>query len=155
VVASGAKSVLDVRATVEVLETLGVPVLAYRTDRFPQFYGSPSEGLPAPGRVDHPGEAAEVCRTAWRTLGCSTGVLLANPCPGEHGLEEAEIEALVADAEAEARRRGITGGARTPHVLGAIASGTGGRAVDANIALLAANARLAAAVAEALCTVDR
>jgi pseudouridine-5'-phosphate glycosidase len=155
VVASGAKSVLDVPATVEVLETLGVPVIAYRTDRFPQFYGSPAEGLPAPRRVETGEEVAEGCQTHWRTLGCSTGVLLANPVPTGHGLEEAEIEPLVAEAEAEARRRGITGGARTPHLLSAVASGTGGRAVDANIALLAANARLAAAVAEALCTTDR
>ena len=155
VVASGAKSVLDVPATVEALEALGVPVIAYRTNRFPQFYSSPAEGLPAPRRLDDAGHVAEVCRTLWRTLGCSTGVLLANPAPAAYGLEEAEIEALVAEAEAEARRRGIAGGARTPHVLSAVASGTGGRAVDANIALLAANARLAAAVAEALCTARR
>ncbi|MHC5007624.1 MAG: pseudouridine-5'-phosphate glycosidase [Planctomycetota bacterium] len=155
VVASGAKSMLDVPATVEVLETLGIPVIGYRADRFPRFYGSPAEGLPAPRRVENAQEVAEVCQTHWRTLGCSTGVLLASPPPGGQGLEEAEIEPLVAEAEAEARRRGITGGARTPYVLSAVASGTGGRAVDANIALLAANARLAAAVAEALCTMGR
>jgi pseudouridine-5'-phosphate glycosidase len=154
VVASGVKSVLDVSATVEVLETLGVPVMAYQTDRFPQFYGSPSEGLPVTRRVESAEDAAGVCQTHWGTLGCSTGVLLANPCPVGLGLVEAEIEPLVAEAEAEARRRGINGGARTPHLLAAVASGTGGRAVDANIALLAANARLASQVARALCTTE-
>jgi pseudouridine-5'-phosphate glycosidase len=155
VVASGAKALLDVGATLEALEALGVPVMAYRTSRFPQFYGSPTEGLPAPRQVDDPREAAEVCRALWGTLGCSTGVLLANPVPPRYGLDEAEIEPLVAEAEAEARRLGIAGTDRTPHVLAAIASATAGRAVEANIALLAANARLAAAVAGALCAKGR
>jgi pseudouridine-5'-phosphate glycosidase len=151
VVATGAKSVLDVPATLEALETLGVPVLAYRTDRFPQFYGPPMAEGAAPRRVEDEQQAADVCWTHWGALGCSTGVLLANPFPGDRWLDEAEIEPLVAEAEAEARRRGIAGAGRTPFVLGAVASATGGRSVDANIALLAANARLAAGVAAALC----
>jgi pseudouridine-5'-phosphate glycosidase len=151
VVASGAKSLLDVPATLEALEALGVPVIAYRTSLFPRFYASPTEELPAPRRLDDREQVAAVCRTLWSTLGCSTGVLLANPVPGHLGLDEADIEPLVAEGEAEASRRGLTGGARTPHVLGAVAAGTGGRAVEANVAVLAANARLAAEVAAALC----
>jgi pseudouridine-5'-phosphate glycosidase len=155
VVASGAKALLDVGATLEALEALGVPVMAYRTSRFPRFYAGPSEGLPAPCRVDDAREVAEVCQTLWGTLGCSTGVLLANRVPPGHGLDEAEIEPLMAEAEAEARRLGIAGKDRTPHVLAAVASATEGRAVEANIALLAANARLGAAVAGALCAPGR
>jgi pseudouridine-5'-phosphate glycosidase len=155
VVATGAKSVLDVPATLEALEALGVPVIAYRTSRFPQFYGNPTEGLPAPRQLDDGKDVAKVCWTLWSTLGSSAGVLLANRVPGGHGLDEAEIEPLVAEAEAEARRLGICGAARTPYVLGAVASRTGGRAVEANIALLAANARLAAGMAEALCAGGR
>jgi pseudouridine-5'-phosphate glycosidase len=150
VVASGVKSVLDVAATLEALEAFGIPVAAYRTDRFPGFYARSIGGLAAPARIDDPAQAARVCRTHWGTLGCPSGVLLANPVPEGLGLGVAETEPLVAEAEAEARGRGIDAGKRTPFVLNFIATRTGGRAVDANIALLAANARLAAEVAGAL-----
>jgi pseudouridine-5'-phosphate glycosidase len=150
VVASGVKSVLDVAATLEALEALGIPVVAYGTGRFPGFYARSIGGLIAPARVENEAEAAAVCRTHWGPLGCSTGVLLANPVPQGLGLGVAEIEPLVAEAEAEASGRGIDAGKRTPFVLDFIASRTGGRAVEANIALLASNARLAATVSAAL-----
>jgi pseudouridine-5'-phosphate glycosidase len=150
VVASGAKSILDVPATLEALEALGIPVIAYGTARFPLFYGSPTGGPAAPRRLDDPAAVAEVCRTHWRTLGCRGGLLVANPVPEGHGLDQAEIEQAVAEAEAEARQRGVSGGDRTPYLLSAIISRTGGRALDANVALLAGNARLAGSVAAAL-----
>jgi pseudouridine-5'-phosphate glycosidase len=150
VVASGVKSVLDVGATLEALEALGIPVVAFGTSRFPGFYARSIGGLSAPARVEDAAQAAAVCRTHWGPLGCSTGVLLANPVPDGLGLGVAEIEPLVAEAEAEARGRGIDAGKRTPFVLDFIASRTDGRAVEANIALLASNARLAAMVAAAL-----
>jgi pseudouridine-5'-phosphate glycosidase len=151
VIASGVKAVLDVPASLEALEALAVPVIAFGTDRFPQFYGSGSDELPAPGRLDDARAVAELCRTHWETLGRRTGVLVANPVPEPYEIEQAELDRLVAEVDARARpRRGPTGPQRTPWLLGTLAGRTGGRVVDANVALLVSNARLAARVAGAL-----
>ncbi|MHC4414089.1 MAG: pseudouridine-5'-phosphate glycosidase [Planctomycetota bacterium] len=150
VISSGVKSVLDVAATVEALEALAVPVVAFGTDRFPQFYSRGSDELRAPGRLDDPAAVAAMCRTHWETLRSTGGILVANPVPEELGLDPAEIERHVTAAYAEAQRLGITGEERTPHLLAVVMARTEGRAMDANVGLLVENARLAARVATAL-----
>ena len=151
VVASGVKSVLDAAATLEALETLGVPVIGFGTDQLPQFYSGGSDELRAPRRLDAPEGIAELCRAHWETLGASGGILVANPPPEPYRLDAAETDRLVVAAETEARRQGITGGRRTPYLLAAVMAGTD-RALEANVALLVANARLAAGVAAVLAT---
>ncbi len=148
VVCSGCKSILDIGRTLEVLETQGVPVLGYRTDRFPAFFARDS-GCAVEHRCDTPEAVAAVIR-AQRALGMPGGVLVANPVPAEHALPEAEIEAVIARAVAEAETAGIGGKAATPFLLRRIVELTGGRSLDANIALVRHNARLAAAIAVAL-----
>ena len=145
VVCSGPKATVDVAATYEALETLGVAVWAFRTDHLPCCYSWPTQPLRAPVRLEDPAQVAAACRAQW-TLGLARGALLANPPPPGTALEPAEIEAVLTRAEAAAG----PGGDRTPHLLAAVDAATGGRAVTANVALLEANARLAAEVAVAL-----
>jgi pseudouridine-5'-phosphate glycosidase len=141
VVSSGVKSLLDVPATLELLETLGVPVLGWRTETVPLFY-SAEGGPPAPVRVDSAAEAAAIARAHW-SLGRG-GLLLARPSE-----ESLEVEPLLEGALAEARSRGVTGPAVTPFVLEQIHRETGGESVRVNKRLIADNARLAAEVAVA------
>lgn len=148
VVCAGAKAVLDLRRTVEALETLGVTVLGYRTDQFPAFYSATS-GLPVPARVETPAEAAAVLSARLR-LGLDGAVLLTVPPPAAVALPAAEIEAALEGALAEAARRGVRGPALTPFLLQAVAAATGGRSLAANVALLRQNARTAAEAAVAL-----
>jgi pseudouridine-5'-phosphate glycosidase len=148
VVCAGAKAILDLPRTLEVLETAGVPVLGWRTDELPAFYAS-SSGLPVTARVESAQEVAAIARTAWK-LGTSAGLLIGVPPPVGTTLESAVVERAVADALGEAERRGISGAAVTPFLLGAIAETTGGESVDANLALLENNARVAAEIAVAL-----
>jgi len=140
VVASGAKSLLDVPATAEALETLGVPVLGYRTDELPLFYTA-AGGPPVSARVDSPDEAAQVARTHWELGGA--GLLLARP-PDE-SLDD--VEPFFEEALAAARSEGISGPATTPFVLARVHELSGGRTSEANKALVLGNARLAAQVA--------
>ena len=142
VVAAGAKSLLDVPATGEVLETLGVPVLGYRTDELPLFY-SASGGPPVSARVESADEAARVALAHWELGG--GGLLLGRP-PDE-SLDD--VEPLIEEGLAEARRRGVTGQAVTPFVLSFLHERSGGRTLTANKELVAANAGLAAEVAVA------
>jgi len=160
VVSSGAKVILDLPRTVEILETMGVPVVGYRTTEFPAFYSQES-GLPLHHRVETPEEAARLL-AIHRELGqlkrgAQPGMLIVNPPPVEKALPRGEVEALVADAIRKAEARGISGKAVTPFLLGQLAQTSGGRTLEANIALLIANARLAAqiAVAYSLGTGDR
>lgn len=146
VVCAGTKAICDVARTLEVLDTAGVPVLAYGTDVFPNFYARES-GIPAPRRVDTPTAAADVFR-ARRALGQSGGVLVAQPIPAGDALAASEVDAAV--AEAIRRARGVRGAALTPALLAALAEITDGRTLRANLALLRANAALAAAIAQAL-----
>ncbi|PWE33171.1 pseudouridine-5-phosphate glycosidase [Maritimibacter sp. 55A14] len=145
VVAAGAKAILDLPKTLEVLETLGVPVICHGSDEFPAFWSRRS-GLPAPARMD---SAAEIARAhALRAaLGLPGGQLVANPIPPEAEIPLEELAPLIARAQREAEAEGIRGKAVTPFLLARLFELTEGRSLEANIALLLNNARLAAAIA--------
>jgi len=143
VVAAGVKSILDVPATAEVLETLGIPTLGWRTDELPLFYAA--RGGPAvSARVDTVEEAARVAQTHWR-LDRHTALLLARPA--DEGLDD--LEPLIEKAVAAATERGVSGQAVTPFVLAYLHEHTGGRTVAVNKRLIIDNAGLAAEVAVA------
>jgi pseudouridine-5'-phosphate glycosidase len=142
VVSSGVKSLLDVPATAELLETLGVPVLGFRTDTVPLFY-SAHGGPPVSARVDSPGEAAEVAWAHWQLGG--GGLLLVRP-PDE-SLED--VEPLIASALNAAEVEGVHGQAVTPFLLAYLHRASSGRTLHANRELILGNARLAGAVAVA------
>lgn len=144
VVCSGMKSILNIAATLEVLESHSVPVLGYRTDDFPAFYLR-SSGLPVPHRVDDPAGAAAVV-TAHRRFATS-GVLLANPVPAAFELDTALHDRLLAEGLALLRSRRVHGGDVTPVLLEHFHTASGGASLDTNEALVLANAELAAAVA--------
>ena len=147
VVCAGVKSILDIAATLERLETLSVPVLGYRTDPMPGFYVRDA-GLPVPWRVDSPDEVADVMR-ARDALGLPQGLVLAQPVDGRDEMDAALHERTLTDGLAEVERRGITGKDVTPFLLGWFHEHTGGASLAANVALVLANAELAAAVAAA------
>lgn len=148
VVSAGAKAILDLSATLQALETRGVPVIGFGIDEFPAFY-SRTSGFAVDARVDTPAEAAQVI-AAHRANPHAGGLLLANPIPPEHALEADEIADAIARAQTDAAAQGIRGREVTPFLLGAIERHTGSRSLEANIALLESNARLAAQVAKAL-----
>jgi pseudouridine-5'-phosphate glycosidase len=143
VVCSGVKSLLDVTATVELLETLGVPLLGWRSDTLPLFYRE-FGGPPVPGRVESAEEAARIARTHWQ-LGRRTALVLAQP-PVE-SLDD--VEPLIDAALAAADDEGVAGGAVTPFVLSYLHRESGGRTLAVNKRLVADNAALAAEVAVA------
>jgi pseudouridine-5'-phosphate glycosidase len=145
VVAAGPKALLDLPKTLEMLETLGVPVVCYRSDEFPAFW-SRSSGLPAPIRLDAAKDIAEFLR-AREALGLDGGVLVANPVPAEAEIPAAEIAGHIETALREAAAAGIAGKAVTPFLLDAIYRSTGGRSLLTNIALVKNNVRLAAEIA--------
>jgi pseudouridine-5'-phosphate glycosidase len=147
VVCAGAKALLDLPKTLEVLETRGVPVICYRSDEFPAFW-SRSSGLPAPLRLDTPGEIADAIRVQ-RALGYASGTLIANPVDAAHEIPAADIGAHIEAAVAAAAAAGITGKAVTPFLLDDLLRRTGGASLTTNIALIKSNARLAAAIAVA------
>jgi len=147
VVCSGVKSVLDVAATLEVLEARSVPVLGYRTDDFPAFYLR-SSGHPVPWRVDDPGVVAATVR-AHREHSTS-GMVLANPVAPEHEMERALHDRLLAEGLDRVRESGTRGGDVTPVLLAHFHAASGGASVTTNEALVLANAILAAQVAVAL-----
>lgn len=148
VVASGAKAILDLPKTLEVLETLGVPVIAFGQDALPAFWSRES-GLAAPLRLDDPAAIAHAHRMRAR-LGLPGGQLVANPIPAAAEIPAAEIAPHIAAALAAAQAESIAAKAVTPFLLSEIGRGTGGRALAANIALVRNNARLAARIAIAL-----
>jgi len=148
VVAAGAKAILDLPKTLEVLETLGVPVIAYGQDEFPAFW-SRSSGLPAPLRMDSAAEIAAAHALKAR-LGLKGGQLVANPILEADELPRAAILPHIEGALAEAEAKGIAAKAVTPFLLQRIFELTGGRSLEANIALVLNNARLAAGIARAL-----
>ena len=147
VVSAGVKSILDIGLTLEMLETLGVPVLGYRTDHFPAFYTRGS-GYDAPLRVDSPGEVAAVMR-ARDELGLACGISVANPIPAEDEIPRERIDAIIERALADAAARRLSGKDLTPYLLARIVEITGGDSLRANIALVRHNARLGAEIAEA------
>ncbi len=148
VVCAGAKAILDIAKTLEVLETLGVPVLTYGTDRFPAFWSRDS-GLTSPLRLDHPQQIADFMRIR-KQLGQSGGVVIANPVPEEAEIDRQTLEPLISRALTEARAAGIGGKAVTPFLLQRIFELTEGRSLETNIALVMNNAVLAARIAAEL-----
>lgn len=148
VVSSGAKSILDLAATLEMLETRRVPVVGFGIDELPGFY-STSTGLRLAHRVDGPEEAAEAIR-AHRSLPGAGGILIVQPPPAELALDAAEVDAWVADALRDAEANGVRGGAVTPHLLGYLARASGGRTLSVNVGLIVNNARTAGGIALAL-----
>ena len=147
VVSAGAKAVLDLPRTVEMLETLGVPVLGYGTDEFPAFYRR-SSGLPVDRRYDSINELASAVRLHL-SLGFGTGVLIANPIPIADQMPSELYDRALHAALAEAETRGLRGRAVTPFLLDRIHAATGGESVRVNVALLRHNAQVAAALAVA------
>jgi pseudouridine-5'-phosphate glycosidase len=152
VISAGVKSILDIGLTLEVLETLGVPVLGYRTDDFPAFYTRTS-GYAAPLRVDSAAEIADLMRVK-DELGppgrpSAGGISVANPIPSEDEIPHEEIDAIIEQALGDLDRLGITGKDTTPYLLGRIVEITGGASLTANIALVRNNAHLGAQVAAA------
>ncbi|MDY3556209.1 pseudouridine-5'-phosphate glycosidase [Gemmata sp. JC717] len=148
VVCSGAKSILHLPRTIEILETLGVPVVGYRTDTFPAFYvGDHAPPLPVSARVDSPGEAADLFAAHVRMGGA--GAVLAQPCPADVAVPAEEFDRWLTEASREAGAAGVTGAKVTPFLLSRLAALSGGRTLAANQALIVANARLAAEVAAA------
>ena len=148
VVCSGPKSILDLGLTREVLETQGVPVVGYGTDKMPAFF-SRSSGLPVDVRVDSAADAARIIR-AQLSLKRPGGVLICVPVPANVALAQNQAEAAIEQANEEALRRKLKGSAITPYLLMRVAELTRGSSLTANIALLTNNARVAAEIAAAL-----
>ncbi len=147
VVCAGAKGILDLSGTLEVLETYSVPVVGYGTDDFPAFYVR-SSGLPVAARVDSPAEAAALLAAHWALDGA--GVVLAQPLPEEEALNPGALAMHLEQAERQAAEKGVRGPALTPFLLARLAELSNGATLRANLALVVANARLAAQVAAAL-----
>lgn len=145
VVCAGAKAILDLDATLEYLETAGVPVVGYQTDEFPAFF-SRSSGLKVSVRADSPEEIAAIAKAHWQLDGAG-GVLVVNPPPEATSLAHDEMEQAIQAALGEAERRGVRGQAVTPFLLDKVNQLTGGASMQANLALLLNNARLAAQIA--------
>jgi len=147
VVCAGAKAILDLPRTLEMLETLGVPIVGYGTGELPAFYSRES-GLKLVSRVDSAEEAAHLMTTQWR-LGLTAGIIFANPVPEESALPRRDLEELIEEALVAAAAEKIQGKRVTPYLLEALSKGSGGRTLKANIALLLNNARAAAEIAVA------
>lgn len=148
VVCAGAKSILDLPATREMLETYGVLVLGWQTDRFPAFYTADSGE-----RVDRVVENAAEVAGIWRAkqkLGLRGGVLVCCPIPSEHALDEGLIADAIREALDQAERSGVRGKETTPFLLKHVMEATGGASLEANIALLENNVRIAARIASSL-----
>jgi pseudouridine-5'-phosphate glycosidase len=148
VVCAGAKAILDLPATLEYLETMGVPVVGYGTDEFPAFYSRES-GLGVSVRLDSPKEIAEFAKAHW-DLGMKGGILVTNPIPEADSIPAAKLEPIIAKASIEAIEQGIHGQKLTPFLLGRISELTKGKSMKANLALLLNNAKLAAQIATEL-----
>lgn len=148
VVCAGAKAILDLPATLETLETMGVAVVGYQTDEFPAFY-SVSSGLKLMVSAQTPAEIAAIARAQWE-MGISSAVLVVQPPPAEAALPRAQVDAVIDQAVHEAAEKGIRGAAVTPFLLGRVSELSGGASLRTNLALLRNNARLAAQVAAQL-----
>ncbi|GGR54016.1 pseudouridine-5'-phosphate glycosidase [Deinococcus seoulensis] len=147
VVSAGVKSILDIGLTLEVLETHGIPALTLGSEEFPAFYSRQS-GFKAPLTVATPEEAARVLKAKW-DLGVSGGVMLANPIPEDAEIPAGEINPQIEQALRDMDALGLTGKDTTPYLLGRMVEITGGRSLQANIALVRHNAMVAAQVAVA------
>lgn len=144
VVCAGAKSILDLPATLEILETQGVPVIGYQTDEFPAFF-SRSSGLPVNASVSTPAELAQIAWRQWQ-MGLPGAILAVVPPPEDSAIPAEQIEAIIQTAVAEAEEKGIRGAAVTPYLLGRVNDLSKGASMRANLALLKNNARVAAQI---------
>jgi len=145
VVCAGAKAILDLPATLEWLETHGVPVLGWGTSEFPAFF-TRSSGLPLETRVEDAAQVAAIASAAWRN-GIASAVLVTVPAPEGSAMPAERMDGAIAEALARADREGVRGKATTPFLLKAVAELSGGESVAANLALLEQNARIAARIA--------
>jgi pseudouridine-5'-phosphate glycosidase len=148
VISAGAKAILDLPRTLEVLESIGVPVVGYGTNEFPAFY-SRSSGLPVTLRVDTPAEAAAMLR-AQRSLDLPQGILLANPVPTEWEIPRQAMESWIDQALADLDASGVKGKAVTPFLLSRIVELSGGKSLETNVKLFHNNVRLGSAIAREL-----
>ena len=148
VVCAGAKAILDLKLTLEYLETHGVPVIGYGTDELPAFYSRHS-GLKLDRRLDTPGAIARVLQ-AQTLAGLRGGLVVANPIALEHEIPRQRIDGCITQALEEALAQGVEGAATTPFLLARVTALTGGASLVANIELVLSNARLAAQVSVAL-----
>lgn len=145
VVSAGVKSILDIGLTLEYLETLGIPVIGYRTEEFPAFYTRDS-GFKVNYNIDSAHEIAEIIKTKWE-LGLNGGVIIANPIPKEYSMDKNLIDKAIEAALKKADENGIKGKDVTPFLLSEIKNITGGRSLESNIKLVLNNAKLAAEIA--------
>ncbi|MEJ2487858.1 MAG: pseudouridine-5'-phosphate glycosidase [Anaerolineales bacterium] len=149
VVCAGAKAILDLPATLETLETLGVPVIGYGTDEFPAFYSRES-GLGVSARADSAEETADIAKAHWQMGG--GGLLIAVPVPAEDAIPAPQVEEHIIQALEEAAAQGVRGQAVTPFLLSRVSQLSQGKSLKANLTLLKNNARTAAAIAQHLYT---
>jgi pseudouridine-5'-phosphate glycosidase len=154
VVCAGAKAILDLPATMEYLETMGVPVIGYKTQEFPAFYARES-GLKVSVKLDTPEEIIMLALTHWRDMAMNSAILVANPVPHEDEISKSEMEAFTSQASREAKEMGKRGQELTPFLLQRISELTGGRSVRTNVSLLLNNARLAAQIAKSIALLQR
>ena len=145
VVCAGVKSILDLRLTLEYLETQGVPVVGYQADALPAFFTRES-GFKVDYRLDSAKAIAAAMRAQW-AMGLPGGMVVANPIPADYAMDRETIDGAIAQALHEAAQQGISGKASTPFLLARVNELTGGDSLAANIALVLNNARLAAAIA--------
>lgn len=148
VVSAGVKSILDIGLTLEYLETLGIPVIGYKTEEFPAFYTRES-GFKVNYKLDSAIDIAEMIKTKWE-LGLNGGVIIANPVPEVHSLDKNLIDKAIDEALIKADERGIKGKDVTPFLLSEIKNITGGKSLDSNIMLVLNNAKLAAEIAKSI-----
>ncbi len=148
VVCAGAKAILNLPATLEYLETMGVPVVGYQTNTFPEFY-SRDGNLNVSVRLDSPKDVADFAQAHW-SLGMRSAVLVANPVPETDAIPKSEMEPIIARASKEAQEKKIRGQALTPFLLQRISELTNEKSMRANLALLLNNAQLAAQISKAL-----
>ena len=147
VVCAGAKAILDLPATLEMLETFGVPVVGYQTDEFPAFY-SRASGLKTSAKADNPEKITQLARAHW-SMGLNSGVLVVVPPPEDVALPFESVEKAIQQALKEAKAHKIHGQAVTPYLLGRVNELTEGLSKKANLGLLVNNAKLAAQIARA------
>ncbi len=152
VVSTGAKAILDLAATLEVLESLGIPVIGYGTVEFPAFYCRES-GLRLDAHADDPGTLARVMRARWALD--QGGLLIANPPPEQVAMDSAEVEEMIVEALAAAKSAALSGKQLTPFLLDQLNVASQGQTLRANSALIEANAALGAIIAKAYASLDR
>jgi pseudouridine-5'-phosphate glycosidase len=146
VISAGAKSILDLPATVEALDSLGVPVIGLGTRAFPRFISPGDDSLGVSAFASNAAEAAAICTAHW-AFAPHGGTIIANPPPAEWAIPAHEVESIIAASMLDAAREGIRGAAVTPFLLDRVQRATGGRTVAVNVAVLESNARVGAEVA--------